>query len=127
LITNCTTETTDLTIARRLKGQRLMPLIPAPPAAPSKDTLPLRIDQELHAQLREYAEFLGSTKEYIVSAALRRVFRHDKEFLAWQQARRAGASAHTSAAKSAATKDSTPVEPGATSETARRVASKERP
>ena len=35
-----------------------MPLIPAPPAAPSRDTLPLRIDQELHTQLREYAEFL---------------------------------------------------------------------
>ena len=103
-----------------------MPLIPAPPAAPNKDTLPLRIDQELHTQLREYAEFLGSTKEYIVSAALRRVFRHDKEFQAWQQARRASVPAHTSAAKSAAAKDTTPVEPGTTSETTRRVASKER-
>jgi hypothetical protein len=103
-----------------------MSLIPAPPAAPSKDTLPLRIDQELHTQLREYAEFLGSTKEYIVSAALRRVFRHDKEFLAWQQARRASAPAHASAAKSAIAKDASSVEPGATSDTARRVSTKER-
>lgn len=102
-----------------------MPLIPAPPAAPNKDTLPLRIDQELHTQLREYAEFLGSTKEYIVSAALRRVFRHDKDFLAWQQARRANAPGHSVAGKSAAAKDTTPVEPG-TSEAGRRVASKER-
>jgi hypothetical protein len=103
-----------------------MPLIPAPPAAPSKDTLPLRIDQELHTQLREYAEFLGSTKEYIVSAALRRVFRHDKDFLAWQQARRTSVPAHTSAAKSAAAKDTTPAEPETTTETGRRVASKDR-
>jgi hypothetical protein len=102
-----------------------MPLIPAPPAAPSKDTLPLRIDQELHTQLREYAEFLGSTKEYIVSAALRRVFRHDKDFLAWQHARRASAPPHTSAEEPVAAKD-TPVEPGTTPETARRVSSKER-
>lgn len=64
-----------------------MPLIPAPPAVPNKDTLPLRLERELHAQLRDYAEFLGSSKEYIVTAALRRVFRHDKDFLAWQQAR----------------------------------------
>lgn len=64
-----------------------MPLIPAPPAPPNKDALPLRLERELHAQLRDYAEFLGSSKEYIVTAALRRVFRHDKDFLAWQQAR----------------------------------------
>lgn len=65
-----------------------MPLIPAPPAPPNKDALPLRLERELHAQLRDYAEFLGSSKEYIVTAALRRVFRHDKDFLAWQQGRR---------------------------------------
>lgn len=65
-----------------------MPLIPAPPAPPNKDALPLRLERELHAQLRDYAEFLGSSKEYIVTAALRRVFRHDKDFLAWQQSRR---------------------------------------
>ncbi len=64
-----------------------MPLIPAPPAAPDKDTLALRVDRELHDQLRAYAEFLGSTKEYIVTSALRRVFRHDKDFIAWQHAR----------------------------------------
>ena len=64
-----------------------MPLIPAPPATPDRDTLALRIDRDLHGQLREYAEFLNTTKEYIVSSALRRVFRHDKDFIAWQQRR----------------------------------------
>ncbi len=64
-----------------------MPLIPAPPATPDKDTLALRVDRGLHDQLRAYAEFLGSTKEYIVTSALRRVFRHDKDFIAWQHAR----------------------------------------
>ncbi len=64
-----------------------MPLIPAPPAAADKDTLALRVDRALHDQLRAYAEFLGSTKEYIVTSALRRVFRHDKDFIAWQSAR----------------------------------------
>jgi predicted transcriptional regulator len=64
-----------------------VPLIPAPPTTPDKDTLALRVDRELHDQLRAYAEFLGSTKEYIVTSALRRVFRHDKDFIAWQHAR----------------------------------------
>lgn len=64
-----------------------MALIPAPPAAPDKDTLALRVDRDLHEPLRAYAEFLGSTKEYIVTSALRRVFRYDKDFIAWQQAR----------------------------------------
>ena len=58
-----------------------------PPATPDKDTLALRVDRELHDQLRAYAEFLGSTKEYIVTSALRRVFRHDKDFIAWQHTR----------------------------------------
>ena len=67
-----------------------MPLIPAPPAAPDRDAVPLRLDRDVHDQLRAYAEFLGNgtTKEYIVTAALQRVFRQDKEFIAWQQARR---------------------------------------
>ena len=79
-----------------------MPLIPAPPATPDRDTLALRIDRDLHGQLREYAEFLNTTKEYIVSSALRRVFRHDKYFIVWRQRRDAPttpaptpASAHT--------------------------------
>ena len=66
-----------------------MPLIPAPPAAPDQDTLPLRLDREVHDQLRAYAEFLGSTKEYIVTSALKHVFRHDTHFHAPDQAARA--------------------------------------
>jgi hypothetical protein len=64
-----------------------MPLIPAPPATADKDTLALRVDRALHDQLRLYAEFLGSTKEYIVTSALRRVFSRDKDFIAWQEGR----------------------------------------
>jgi hypothetical protein len=71
----------------REKGPFTVPLIPSPPAAPDRDTLPLRLERRLLLELRDYAEFIGSTKEYVVAAALRRVFRHDKEFLAWQQAR----------------------------------------
>jgi hypothetical protein len=33
-----------------------VPPIPAPPAAPDKETLALRVDRDLHEQLRAYAE-----------------------------------------------------------------------
>ena len=64
-----------------------MPLIPAPPVAPEKATVSLRVERGLFDQLTAYATFIGSSKEYIVSSALRRVFRHDKEFAAWLEAR----------------------------------------
>ena len=60
-----------------------MPLIVAQPPAPEKDTLSLRLDQELHHQLKAYAEFIASSKDYVISQALHRVFRHDKDFAAW--------------------------------------------
>ncbi len=106
-----------------------MPLIPAPPAAPDKDTLALRVDRDLHAQLRDYAEFLNSTKEYIVSSALRRVFRHDKDFIAWQQARSTppASTATTSSARTSTSND--PAEETARStgsDAQRRAVSKER-
>jgi predicted transcriptional regulator len=64
-----------------------MPLIVAQPLAPEKDMLSLRLDQELHHQLKAYAEFIASSKDYVISQALHRVFRHDKEFAAWLAAR----------------------------------------
>jgi predicted transcriptional regulator len=62
-----------------------MPLIAA--AAVRKDTLSLRLDRALHHQLKAYAEFIASSKDYGISQALRRVFRHDKDFAAWLAAR----------------------------------------
>src|SRR5947207_1553335 len=64
-----------------------MPLIVAQPLAPEKDTLSLRLDQALHHQLKTYAEFIASSKDYVISQALHRLFRHDKDFAAWLAAR----------------------------------------
>ena len=64
-----------------------MPLIPKP-HVPEKETIALRIECALNAQLRDYAAFAECTKEYVVDAALRRLFKHDKEFAAWLEARR---------------------------------------
>ena len=64
-----------------------MPLITRPPTAPDRDTINVRLDLDLKESLRLYAEFLGSTRDYVIGSALRRVVDRDKEFLAWREAR----------------------------------------
>jgi predicted transcriptional regulator len=67
-----------------------MSLIPAQEASPERDTLSLRVDRALHAQLKAYAEFIESSKDYVICQALHRVFRQDKDFAAWLAARSTG-------------------------------------
>ena len=62
-------------------------LIAAQPPAAEKDILSLRLDRALHHKLKAYAEFIASSKDYVISQALRHVFRHDKDFAAWLAAR----------------------------------------
>jgi hypothetical protein len=64
-----------------------MPLIVAQPVTPKKDVLSVRLDQSLHDQLKAYAEFIASSKDHVISQAIRHVFRHDKDFAAWLAAR----------------------------------------
>jgi len=64
-----------------------MPLITRPPTAPDRDTINVRLDLDLKESLRLYAEFLGSTRDYVIGSAVRRVVDRDKEFLAWREAR----------------------------------------
>ena len=64
-----------------------MPLITRPPAAPDRETINVRLDLDLKESLRLYAEFLGSTRDYVIGSAVRRVVDRDKEFLVWRAAR----------------------------------------
>jgi len=41
----------------------------------------------LHERLKLYAEFIQSPKDYVVSQALTRLFRKDKEFAIWLESR----------------------------------------
>ena len=64
-----------------------MPLIAAQRATPEKDALSVRLDRALHEQLKAYAEFIASSKDHVISQALRHVFHRDKDFAAWLAAR----------------------------------------
>jgi hypothetical protein len=60
-----------------------MPFIPRPIKPPTRLALACQLPEEVRTLLRHYAEFLGSTQEYVVTETLRLAFRKDREFASW--------------------------------------------
>ena len=94
-----------------------MPLIRKPPAPPDKETVPVRLDRALFVQLRDYAAFVEGSKDYVITAALERLFKADRDFVIWQQQRRRTSPAPSEGAGPGATTHAMPDEAGARSTT----------
>jgi predicted transcriptional regulator len=47
-------------------------------------TIQARVEEAIKAQLDRYAEFISSTPSYVITEALKDLFRRDKEFKSWQ-------------------------------------------
>ena len=60
-----------------------MPLLKAPSKQPKTTTLQVRLEEEVRHKLDRYAEFIGSNPSYVVSEALKLLFRKDAEFKRW--------------------------------------------
>jgi hypothetical protein len=60
-----------------------MAILKAAPKPPKNETLQLRVEEEIKSKLAKYAEFIDSSESYVVSEALRLVFRKDDEFRIW--------------------------------------------
>jgi len=60
-----------------------MAILKSPPKLPKNETLQLRVEEEIKAKLHKYAEFLNSSDSYVVSEALKLLFRKDDEFKNW--------------------------------------------
>jgi hypothetical protein len=60
-----------------------MAILKAPPKPPKNETLQLRVEEEVRIKLHKYAEFLDSSESYVVSEALRLLFRKDDDFKTW--------------------------------------------
>jgi hypothetical protein len=65
------------------KGGRSLPLVKAPPKKPKTATLQVRIEEEVRHNLDAYAEFIASSPSYIVTEALKLLFKRDEEFKRW--------------------------------------------
>lgn len=60
-----------------------MAILKAAPKLPKNETLQLRVEEEIKSKLAKYAEFIDSSESYVVSEALKLVFRKDDEFRVW--------------------------------------------
>ena len=60
-----------------------MALLKAPSKQPKTATLQVRLEEEVRINLDKYAEFLDANTSYVVSEALKFLFRKDTEFNRW--------------------------------------------
>ena len=60
-----------------------MAIIKAPPKQPKTVTIQARVDESVKAQLDRYAEFIDSSTSYVLTEALKLLFKRDDEFRAW--------------------------------------------
>jgi len=60
-----------------------MAIIKAPPKQPKSVTVQARVEESVKEQLDLYAKFIGSTPSYVITEALKVLFKRDDEFKAW--------------------------------------------
>ena len=60
-----------------------MALLKAPSKQPKTTTLQVRLEEEVRHNLDNYAEFIDANASYVVSEALKLLFKKDDEFKRW--------------------------------------------
>ena len=60
-----------------------MAIIKAPPRQPKSITIQARVEESVKTQLDQYAKFIDSTPSYVITEALKVLFKRDDEFKAW--------------------------------------------
>jgi predicted transcriptional regulator len=60
-----------------------MALLKAPSSEPKATNLQVRLEEDVRRNLDRYVEFLNASPSYVVSEALKLLFRKDNEFKVW--------------------------------------------
>jgi predicted transcriptional regulator len=60
-----------------------MTIIKAPPKQPKSVTIQARVQESVKRRLDQYAKFIDSTSSYVITEALKVLFKRDDEFKAW--------------------------------------------
>jgi predicted transcriptional regulator len=63
-----------------------MAILKSPPRLPKNETLQIRVEEQIKGKLHKYAGFINSSESYVVSEALKLLFRKDVEFKIWLEA-----------------------------------------
>lgn len=67
-----------------------MALLKAPSSKPKATNLQVRLEEDVRRNLDRYGEFLNASPSYVVSEALKLLFRKDNEFKVWTDERPEG-------------------------------------
>ncbi len=67
----------------REEPKESMAIIKAPPKQPKSVTIQARVEESVKTQLDQYAKFIDSTPSYVITEALKVLFKRDDEFRAW--------------------------------------------
>ena len=62
-----------------------MAILKSPPRPPKNETLQIRVEEQIKVKLHQYAEFIDSSESYVVSEALKMLFKKDDDFKSWLQ------------------------------------------
>jgi len=73
----------DVRHNRKGGTKRSMAIIKAPPKQPKSVTIQARVEESVKTQLDQYAKFIDSTPSYVITEALKVLFKRDDEFKAW--------------------------------------------
>ncbi len=60
-----------------------MPVLKPPPKLIRNATIQVRVEEEIDAKLKKYAEFIDATPAFVVAESLRMLFSKDAEFREW--------------------------------------------
>lgn len=60
-----------------------MPILKSPPKQPKAVTVQARVEESIKAQLELYAEFIDASPSYVITEALKLLFRKDEDFRRW--------------------------------------------
>ncbi|MBZ5702927.1 MAG: ribbon-helix-helix domain-containing protein [Acidobacteriia bacterium] len=60
-----------------------MAIIKAPPRQPKTVTVHVRVEESVKSQLEKYAEFIDSSPSYVITEALKLLFKRDDDFKNW--------------------------------------------
>jgi len=61
----------------------LLPILKAPPKQPKAVTVQARVEESVKTQLELYAEFIDASPSYVITEALKLLFRKDDDFRHW--------------------------------------------
>jgi len=69
------------------ENERRSPLsiLKSPPKQPKAVSIQARVEESLKAQLELYAEFIDASPSYVITEALKLLFREDDEFRRWAE------------------------------------------